>query len=61
MKAPEDFDYFDPKVLENPHDFNAVLREQAPVYQVPGSSTFLISRYVILEKPPSLLKYFQMT
>ena len=43
-KSVTDFDFFDPEVLESPYEFYQVLREQAPVYQLPGTDIFMLSR-----------------
>ena len=40
-----DFDFFDPDVIESPFEFYQVLREQAPVYQLPGTEIFMLSRW----------------
>ena len=39
---------FDPAVAESPFEFFRVLREEAPVYQVPGAGFFIVSRYDLL-------------
>ncbi len=44
-KSADDFDFFDPEVIESPHEFYQVLRQQAPVYQLPGTNIFMLSRY----------------
>jgi cytochrome P450 len=38
----------DPAVVENPYEFYRVLREEAPVYQVPGLGFFIVTRYDLL-------------
>ena len=43
-KSVTDFDFFDPGVIESPYEFYQVLREQAPVYQLPGTDIFMVSR-----------------
>ena len=43
-KSVTDFDFFDPEVIESPYEFYQVLREQAPVYQLPGTDIFMVSR-----------------
>mgnify|MGYP001819656103 CR=1 FL=1 len=43
-KSVTDFDFFDPEVIESPYEFYQVLREQAPVYQLPGTDIFMLSR-----------------
>ncbi|MCB1696156.1 MAG: cytochrome P450 [Pseudomonadales bacterium] len=43
-KCPADFDFFAPEVIESPFEFYQVLREQAPVYLLPGTNIYLLSR-----------------
>ena len=43
-KTVADFDFFDPEVIESPFEFYQLLREQAPVYQLPGTNIFMLSR-----------------
>jgi cytochrome P450 len=40
-----EFDFFDPEVIENPFDFYRAARDEAPVYQLPGTNIFFVSRY----------------
>ncbi len=44
-KHPREFDPFDPGVLEDPWDFFAALRREAPVFQLPGGVYTVISRF----------------
>jgi cytochrome P450 len=44
-KAVSDYDFFDPEVIENPFEFYHAAREEAPVYQLPGTDIFFVSRY----------------
>ncbi len=44
-KALADFDFFDPEVIEHPYDFYKAAREEAPVYQLPGTNIYFVSRY----------------
>ncbi len=43
---PSEFDPFDPSVVEDPWDFFAALRRDAPVYRLPNGVYTVISRYV---------------
>lgn len=43
-KSVTDFDFFDPEVIESPFEFYQVLRQQAPVYPLPGTNIFMLSR-----------------
>lgn len=38
----------DPAVIENPYPFYEALLEQAPVYRVPGTDVFLVSRWELV-------------
>ncbi|WP_280435220.1 cytochrome P450 [Nocardia carnea] len=43
MTSAQAIDVFDPDHLDNPYPLYRLLREQAPVYQVPGTDFFLVS------------------
>jgi len=48
MKAtcPVDrFAYPADEILKNPYEFYTAMREEAPVYQVPGTNVYIVSRY----------------
>jgi len=49
-KTAADFDFFDPQVIESPYEFYRVLRQQAPVYQLPGTNIFMLSRWEDIRK-----------
>jgi cytochrome P450 len=49
-KCPADFNFFDEQVLNCPYDFYKVLQEQAPVYQLPGTNIFMVTRYADIKK-----------
>lgn len=44
-KALADYDFFDPEVIECPFDFYRAAREEAPVYKLPDSDIYFVSRY----------------
>ena len=44
-KSVTDFDFFDPEVIESPFEFYQALRREAPVYQLPGTDIFMLSRW----------------
>lgn len=44
-KAIEDYDFFDPEVLECPFDFYKLLRDEAPVYLLPGTNIYMVTRH----------------
>ena len=48
MKRLAAFDFFDPAVAEDPFEFYAALRREAPVHQVPGLGFYLVSRYALV-------------
>ena len=45
MRALADIDPFDPDVVQEPHEFFAALRREAPLYRLPNGAYYLISRY----------------
>ena len=45
MRPLAEFDPFAPEVVQDPHEFFAALRREAPVYRLPNGSYYLISRY----------------
>ncbi len=45
MRALADFEPFDPAVVQEPHEFFAALRREAPLYRMPNGAYSLISRY----------------
>ena len=44
-KKLEDYNFFDPEVLECPFDFYQLARKEAPVYNLPGTNIFLVTRH----------------
>lgn len=44
-KCPADFDFFSPQVIESPFEFYQAVRRDAPVYQLPGTEIFMLSRW----------------
>jgi cytochrome P450 len=44
-KSVSEYNFFDPEVIECPFDFYAAARRDAPVYQLPDTNIFFISRY----------------
>src|SRR3546814_17890222 len=45
-------------VLDNPYPFYARLRETAPVWQVPGTEIFLVTRHALLEEAAGRVEDF---
>lgn len=50
MSSPDDYDFLDPEIVDDPYPFYAALRENAPVYQVPGTDVFLVSTRQLIEE-----------
>ena len=44
-KKLEDYNFFDEEVLECPFEFYKLARSEAPVYQLPGTNIFLVTRH----------------
>jgi cytochrome P450 len=44
-KTLEDYNFFDEEVLECPFEFYKLARRDAPVYQLPGTQIFLVTRH----------------
>lgn len=44
-KQLEDFNFFDPEVMKFPFEFYEKARAEAPVYQLPGTDIYFITRY----------------
>lgn len=44
-KALADYDFFDPEVIEHPFDFYRAAREESPVYRLPDSNIYFVSRH----------------
>ena len=44
-KALADYNFFDPAVIEDPFDFYRAAREEAPVYRLPDTDIYFVSRY----------------
>jgi len=45
MASLDKFNPLAAETAENPYEFRRALREEAPVYQVPGAGFFIVSRY----------------
>ena len=45
METPDDFSFLNPAVSSEPWDFYEVLHEQSPVYQIPETGAFVVTRY----------------
>lgn len=44
-KCPADFDFFSPEVIESPFEFYEAIRREAPVYQLPDTNIYMLSRW----------------
>jgi cytochrome P450 family 144 len=51
----------DPAVLQEPYDFYATLREQAPVWRVPGTEVVVISSFELLSEAVTRTEDFSST
>jgi cytochrome P450 family 144 len=51
----------DPAVLQDPYDFYATLREQAPVWRVPGTDVVVISSFELLSEAVTRTEDFSST
>jgi cytochrome P450 len=49
-KCPADYNFFDQSVLNCPYEFYRTLQEQAPVYPLPGTNIFMVTRYADIKK-----------
>lgn len=49
-KCPVDFNFFDEDVLNCPYDFYEVLQDQAPVYQLPNTNIFMVTRHADIKQ-----------
>lgn len=45
VKKLEEYNFFDPETLECPFEFYKLARRDAPVYQLPGTEIFLVTRH----------------
>jgi cytochrome P450 len=51
----------DPAVLQDPYDFYATLREEAPVWRVPGTDVVVISSFALLSEAVTRTEDFSST
>ena len=49
MPTVSDYSLTDPAVQECPYDFYTAMRKEAPVYQMPETGFFIVSRYTDLQ------------
>jgi cytochrome P450 len=49
-KCPADFNFFDEQVLNCPYEFYKVLQEQAPVYHLPDTNIYMVSRHADIKQ-----------
>lgn len=50
MRLPDEFNFLDPKTVDDPYPFYAALRDNSPVYQVPGTDIYLVSKRHLIEE-----------
>ncbi len=46
----ERISFFDPDILENPYDLYKLIQKEAPVFKLPGTDVFLITRHADVRK-----------
>ena len=49
-QCPADFNFYDTEVLNSPYEFYRVLQDQAPVYQLPDTNIFMVTRYTDIKQ-----------
>lgn len=49
-KCPADFNFFAENVLNCPFDFYQILQDQAPVYNLPGTNIFMVTRHADIKQ-----------
>jgi len=49
-KCPMDFDFFKEETLNCPYEFYETLQEQAPVYQLPDTNIFMVTRHADVKR-----------
>ena len=49
-KCPADFNFFDQQVLNCPYEFYRTLQEQAPVYHLPDTNIYMVTRHADIKK-----------
>ncbi len=47
-KPLSEYNFFDPELIEDPFDFYQAAMEEAPVYNIPGTNIFLVTKYDII-------------
>jgi cytochrome P450 len=52
---------FDPRVVQNPHDYYRQLRETDPVHEVQGTGTFLVTRMDLVQQVVNETEIFSST
>tara|TARA_R110002072_G_scaffold251727_1_gene410603 strand:- start:490 stop:1728 length:1239 start_codon:yes stop_codon:yes gene_type:complete len=49
-KPVSDYNFFDPEIIESPFEFYAAARRHAPIYHLPDTNIFFVSRYEDVRK-----------
>ena len=47
-KDPNDYEWGSEEALKCPYDFYEALREQCPVYEVPGKDMYLVTKHALV-------------
>lgn len=50
VKNPSDFNFFDEAVLNCPYDFYESLQAKAPIYQLPDTNIFMVTRHADIKE-----------
>jgi cytochrome P450 len=50
MRSAGDFNFLAPETVDDPYPFYAARRETAPVYQVPGTDVYLVSKRHLIKE-----------
>ncbi len=58
MVAPSDIDIFDPAYLDDPYPMYRMLREQSPVWRVPGTDFFLVTSWDLVTEAATRVEDF---
>jgi cytochrome P450 len=49
-RCPADFNFFDEATLDSPYEFYEVLQDQAPVYHLPATNIYMVTRHEDIKK-----------
>jgi cytochrome P450 len=58
LRSPDEFDALDPSTVGEPYPYYAALREQAPVYKIPETDVYFVSKRNLIEEVLERHNYF---